>query len=162
MSTQLGRLLVPLALMTALAACGGQTNTQPEEEVNLIELQREAIEAYERRDWVAAERHYTQLVQKAPKDAETWFRLGNIFARVNQVDNAVRAYREALIRNPDNARAWNNMGVVQLRQAANTFRELYNNSELDNPLNERAGELFKALTELLEKGPNAGDALSIP
>lgn len=110
-------------LTVLLAACAtpGREAAPP---IDVETAQREGQRAYAEEDWDAAERHYRALVTAIPQDAALWFRLGNILAHRDQPDAAIGAYREALVRDGSLSKAWFNMGVVHLRQAANAFRTL--------------------------------------
>lgn len=118
-------------------------------------LRKQANEAYDAQRWDEAGKLYRRLVDAVPADAEGWFRLGNVYARLGRPDQAVGAYREALLRQPGNAKAWHNMGLVQLRQAANSYREMLDYTDPGDPLHAQAGYLFKAITALLAQGAPA-------
>ncbi|MEQ8496244.1 MAG: tetratricopeptide repeat protein, partial [Gammaproteobacteria bacterium] len=111
--------------------------------------------AYSAGEWAAAEPHYRALVAAIPQDAELWFRLGNIYARVDKPDAAVAAYREALVREGDLAKAWFNMGVVQLRQAANSFLKLGAHVDPADPVARQGAEAYEAIMVIL--GRQGGD-----
>lgn len=119
-------------------------------------LASRAAEAYAKQDWATSESLYAALTQTNPGIVEPWFRLGNIYARTNRFDLALRAYREVVLRDAAHARAWHNMGVVQLRQAAQTFAELQKHAQPDDPFAARGAELGQAVHDLLAPaGPHA-------
>ena len=64
-----------------------------------------------------AEALFRALARATPNDAETWLRLGNLYARTNNPDQAVEAYLKSLSLNSNDSRAWNNLGIVRLRQS---------------------------------------------
>lgn len=109
-----------------------------------------AAAAYQNDDWQAAEQDYLQLTRNNTATAEDWFRLGNIYARTNRPDDAVAAYRQALQRDQNNGTVRYNLGIVQLRQATQTFIEMVNHTDVNDPLNMRARYAVTAITELLE------------
>jgi cytochrome c-type biogenesis protein CcmH/NrfG len=117
----------------------------------LIETQKRADEAYQKEDWKTAEKEYLYLAQNFPGEIEPWFRLGNIYARTGQLDAAVSAYREALVRDTKNGKAWHNLGIVQLRQATNTFVEMLAYTDPNDPLNQRAKQIVDAMDDLMAK-----------
>ncbi|MCS3903018.1 tetratricopeptide (TPR) repeat protein [Methylohalomonas lacus] len=117
---------------------------------NTQELREKAVQAYNKGDWETAERAYVQLTEQVPKEADSWFRLGNIYARQGRPADAIAAYQETLVRKPKHAKAWHNMGIVQLRQASNSFMYLEDVTEPDDPLHERATLLLDTMTQLLE------------
>lgn len=59
---------------------------------------------------------YVSALRRAPQDAETWFRLGNLYAANHRPEAASAAYARALRANNADARALHNLGVVRLRQ----------------------------------------------
>lgn len=139
---------VALALLT-LTACG-QTTTKPDAPaVNLGETYGLAAAAYEEQDWVASEKHYLTLTQGAPEEVEPWFKLGNIYARTGRLDAAVKCYREALVRDSRNAKAWHNMGVTQLRNSGESFRELEMLVDEADPLHEKSVRIQRTIDELV-------------
>ncbi|MDZ7736803.1 MAG: tetratricopeptide repeat protein [Gammaproteobacteria bacterium] len=87
---------------------------------------------------------------EVPQEADPWFRLGNIYARLEQPGKAVAAYQEALVRKPENGKAWHNMGIVQLRQAMNSFMHLEAATEPGDPLHDRARIMLDTVSQVLE------------
>lgn len=141
-----------LIVISGLAACNIQ-NLQPAKDVsNIIEVEKRAHEAYQKEDWKMAEQEYKYLVQNVPSQSEPWFKLGNIYARTGQLDLAIYNYREALVRAPKNSKIWHNLGVVQLRQATNTFTEMLQYTNENDPLNARAKHVVNSVTELMASG----------
>ena len=123
-----------------------------DDSTNYIEIEKRADEAYQKEDWNGAEKDYALLAKKVPKNVEPWFRLGNIYARTDRLDAAVAAYREALIRDQKNSKIWHNLGIVQLRQATNTFIEMMQYTDPSDPLNQRAKLMVNAVSNLLSEG----------
>ena len=83
-----------------------QTPTTPDTKpIDLDEVYGLAAEADEEQNWGASEKHYRTLTQKAPEEAEPWFKLGNIYARTLRIELAIQFYREALVRDPRNVKA---------------------------------------------------------
>lgn len=146
--------------VVVLGGCGGETTrreAQPAASLDFEASAAAAREAYEARDWRTAERHYAVLAKEIPQEAEYWFRLGNIYARTGRPDLAVRAYRETLVRDADFAKAWFNMGIVQLRQAANSFLKMEIHVAEDDPMRVQAGRAYRSILEILDEEP-AGTA----
>ena len=151
-------LLLPVLML--LVACNAQ-NTKPISANNkveseqaleeLIKLKQIARVAYQNRDWNKAVEYYGSLSQRIPNDSEIWFRLGNSYARLNKHGAAIQSYQQALSRDSRNSKIWHNLGVVQLKLAANTFTEMQNNTNADDPLNKRATYVINAITKLLEQ-----------
>lgn len=136
-------------VMLVLTACS-QTATKPDTPaVNLGEAYRLAAAAYEEQDWATSEKHYLTLTQRAPEESEPWFKLGNIYARTARLDGAVRCYREALVRDSRNVKAWHNMAVTQLRNSGESFRELEMLVDEDDPLHAKSVRIQQAINELV-------------
>ncbi len=138
------------SLLLALSACE-QSPTKPDEGplTNLAEVYALAAKAYEAQNWAESEKHYATLTQQAPGEAEPWFKLGNIYARTFRADRALQSYRETLVREPLHKRAWHNMGIVQLREAANSFSELQQLVEPEDALYKKSVTIQKGVDELV-------------
>ena len=107
-------LLLPVFLSLAgCAALPEKIGTADE----LTLMHREAQAAFDQGDDVRAEFLYKKLTTLAKQDAETWLRLGNIYARTNNPQLAVEAYQQSLSINDADPRTWNNLGIVMLRQS---------------------------------------------
>lgn len=140
-------LIIVLALI--LAGCASQSILEQEGEVDLFDLREQADEAYEKGDMDTSEKHYSALVKEVPSEAKPWFRLANIYARTERPGAAVRAYREALIRDPEMSKAWYNMGIVQLREAAHSFNELQVYADPDDPLYTQGKALLNGIIKMI-------------
>jgi len=124
---------------------------------DIIQLEQTAKKAYLDEDWATAEEAYKKLTLQLPGEVEPWFRLGNIYARTNNLDAAVATYREALIRDPKNSKIWHNLGVIQLKQAANTFLEMQQYTEENDPLGVRARYAVNSIANLIDSGFQPGN-----
>ncbi len=146
------RLFFWLFISLPLSACldanlkkdGGRT------EFDFIETDKLAEAAYQSNDWVESEKHYAVLVQEVPQRALYWFRLGNVYARTNRPDAAIIAYREAVLRDPEMTKGWFNMGVLQLKQAANSFNELRLYGDRSSPLHSRGNDIFVGILDMMQ------------
>jgi cytochrome c-type biogenesis protein CcmH/NrfG len=146
------RFLLLLIAMIFLSACNMQNLQPTPDATKIIEVEKRAYEAYQQEDWALAEREYRYLVQQVPSQSDPWFKLGNIYARTGQLDFAIGTYREALKRDPKNSKIWHNLGVVQLRQATNTFAEMLQYTNKSDPLHERAEHVVNSVTDLMATG----------
>jgi len=147
---------VPTAavLFAALLAAAGCTEVKPGKSSNLedvIALKAEAEAAYKGEDWQDAEKAYRALTRQVPAESENWFRLANVYAKLGRHYDAITLYREALVRDPQNSRAWHNLGVTQLRVATNTFEELQQHTDPADPVAERAHRVVDAVMKLLQE-----------
>jgi len=70
--------------------------------VNVASLVEKADEAMQKGDLQKALAIYTEADLKAPKDAETLFKMGYVLAQQNRDDEALERYNEALELDPDN------------------------------------------------------------
>lgn len=143
-----------LVLVLFLSGC----NTQTVRESDPVAVRDHADAAYRNEDWQTAEQDYFFLTRNASAGAEDWFRLGNIYARTNRPDEAIAAYREALQQDQSNSDVWFNLGMVQLRQATQTFIDMVNHTDVQDPLNLRARYAVTTITELLETRFHTPDA----
>ncbi|MGR8950414.1 MAG: tetratricopeptide repeat protein [Gammaproteobacteria bacterium] len=161
-------LLIVLPLLFVLGGCERSTRTvaprpaasnnadkAEEKEVDPAQSLALAEAAYEAKDWRAAEQHYVTVTKRVPDEAHPWFRLGNIYARTERPDFAVRAYKEALIRDPQLSKAWYNMGLVQLRQSANSFLQMRTHTAENSAQRSQADAMYESLIEFIQKGPDS-------
>lgn len=118
----------------------------------------EAAAAYTAKDWANAERLHVMLTRGQPEDAETWFRLGNIYARTERPALAVRAFEAAIERDDRHARAWHNLGIVRMRLAVQAFARLAEVSAADDPLRVRGATIEEGLQQLLQTAAPAAPA----
>ena len=119
------------------------------------ELRSLANDAYTAQDWPLAETRYGELTRRTPDDGESWLRLGNIYARTERTDLAMKAYQEAVAREADDPRAWHNLGVLQMRAALATFKRMQNSVPKEEPLRTRMDELASGLEGLLAQPADA-------
>ena len=135
-------------------AMGAETESTQGKDSDPAQSLALAEAAYEAKDWQAAEQHYIAVTKRIPDEAHPWFRLGNIYARTERPDFAVRAYKEALIRDPQLSKAWYNMGLVQLRQSANSFLQMRTHTADNSAQRARADAMYEGLIEFIQNGPN--------
>ena len=147
------RLFWVLAVLLWLSACELEQFTRPDVS-DPIKLREEAERAYGTNDMPLAEKDFKLLTESVPKDAEPWFRLGNIYARSNRADEAIHAYREAVVRKSSLTKAWYNMSLVQLNQAQKTLLEMQQYIGPDDPIAQQVQHMQETLDVLLK--PTAG------
>ncbi len=117
---------------------------------NLSNEHQSAYQAYQAGDYELAAKKFERLVRTIPKDAELWFRLGNAYAKAKKPKEAVNAYENALLRNPEMGKAWYNMGLVYLQAALKSFVDMENYVEKDDPVGKRGKVLRDEVFSLLE------------
>lgn len=150
---QLAGLLAASLIVSGCATSGSPPASTPgtaAPAADAVQIASAADTAYRDQDWPTAERLYVALTRARPEDAETWFRLGNIYARTERPEPAVRAYQEALGRDASHARAWHNLGILRMRLAALAFARLAEVAAADDPLRAHGEALGVGLLQLLE------------
>lgn len=122
---------------------------------DLTTIHDDAYEAYHNHDYELAVQKFEILVQEVPRDAELWFRLGNAYSRSNRQQQAVLAYQNALVRDPQLSKAWFNMGLIQIRTALKSFMEMETYLKEDDPIRIQGGIMRDGLFELLGQDNDA-------
>ncbi len=117
-----------------------------------------AEQSYANAEWATAADAYGVLVEQMPQDTNLWFRYANALARSEQPDKAVIAYREVLARDAHFSKAWFNMGIVQLRQAANSFSRMDGNVTAEDPLRAQGAQVYGAIMKILSDDNGAKSA----
>ncbi|WP_394561177.1 tetratricopeptide repeat protein [Aquipseudomonas alcaligenes] len=117
---------------------------------NLVELQNSANRDYAAGDFERAADQYRRLARAMPNDAGVRYQLGNSLARQGDVQAAIESYREALLRDPQHARAWHNLLQVQLREALLTAGEMQKTLSPQQPQADRALGLGERLLDVME------------
>jgi Flp pilus assembly protein TadD len=140
--------LITLSLL-ALPACSSSGMKKSD----LMAMRAQAAQAYAQGDWPRAEKLFSHLNERVPGESEFWFRLGNIYARTQRPELAVKTYQEALLRPNSDPKAWHNMGMVYLRQAANAFTQLLIALDPQDPLYSRALQANETILKLLSGEP---------
>jgi Flp pilus assembly protein TadD len=57
-----------------------------------------------------------RVVERNPRNAETWFNLGYLHEQRDELDDAERCFRQAVEVRPSIDRAWYGLGLVLIRQ----------------------------------------------
>lgn len=172
------RMRAPLVVLMAslgLAACQGLEIREDGEQLvkgdntsaeaagpkvggDLLVMRKEAEQHYEAKDYAKALPLYERLVKGAPKDALSWFQLGNVQARLKLNNEAIKSYEQAVQLDPNLSKAWHNMGFLQLQQSANSFTQMAQLTREDDPLSDRAMKMSQGTLALLDKKAEAGAA----
>jgi len=128
------------------AGCGGLETRSAGED--LVKMHQAAQAAFDSGENARAEVLYKGLVRAMPNDAETWFRLGNLYARTDNADQAVSAYLTSLSLNGNDPRAWHNLGVVRLRQAWAALLRANTLTAPPEPIHAMSTEMIRSLEKL--------------
>lgn len=144
-----------LVALAMLSACQMSPPSKAAPAAVAADTRAAAERAYGAGEWPLAETHYRAWVATVPDDAEAWFRLGNIYARTARPDAAVSAYREALARDGTLGKAWFNMGIVQLRQAAESLHAMQAVLPPGDPAAVRGAAARAAVMTILDEATGA-------
>lgn len=136
----MARCLIAALALTGIGGCSTPTVIGGD----VFDLHRNAVLAYESGEEAKAESLYQGLARAAPSDPEIWLRLGNLYARANKPDDAADAYQHALLLNPNDQRAWYNLGVIRQRQAHAAYIQA-------NQLADKADPVYTKTEALIEK-----------
>lgn len=146
------RLLSLTLAALLLSGCAGL-------KTDLLSTQKQADLAYAQGDFANAAQNYSTLAKALPTDAGVRYQLANSLARQGKTDEAIVAYRETLVRDPQHARAWHNLLQVQIRDAKQTAEELLRTLNHQQPHAEQARTRAEQLLKLNAPTP-ATDALA--
>lgn len=137
-----------LSIVVLALVLGGCASLQPKNQ--LIDMQRQADNAYAKADYEQASELYRRLAEKMPNDAGIRYQLGNSLARQGDNSAAITSYRDALVREPQHARSWHNLLQVQLREATLTAAEMQRYLNTQTP---HADKALKRADQLLHALP---------
>lgn len=110
-----------------------------------------ANKAYNDKNYKLALFEYLKLSEAVLADADIWFRIGNSYTRLENYADAIKAYEKAVLIDPRLSKAWHNMGVIQLKQSVNTWRQMLIHISEEDPLYEKALSLSKKLLEVVDE-----------
>ena len=110
-----------------------------------------ANKAYTDKNYELALLEYLELSETLRAVAIIWFRIGNSYARLENFDKAIEAYEKTVLIDPRLSKAWHNMGVIQLKQSVNTWRQMLIYISKDDPLYDKALSLSKQLLEVVDE-----------
>jgi tetratricopeptide (TPR) repeat protein len=130
------------------SGCAATGQTKPDDPVK---LRAQAVQAYRDGRYAAAVAGFEELVAAMPKDSELWFRLGNAYAKARKPDQAVQAYREALLRNPEYGKAWYNLGMMHMQEALKAFIDMGKYVSPTDPASRAAEKKRQALFLILQQ-----------
>lgn len=139
--------LACVLLLSACSATSLKRNGRSADDVKATALRAE--QSYANAEWATAADAYAVLVKEMPQDTNLWFRYANALARSDQPDQAVAAYREVVVRDAHSSKAWFNMGIVQLRQAANSFSRMGSNVTAEDPMRSQGEQVYGEIMKIL-------------
>jgi cytochrome c-type biogenesis protein CcmH/NrfG len=147
------------AIAVLLSGCSmvPHTNTSAQKLNHVLTTQQQASEAYQADDMEHASALYLKLTRLIPQEADYWYMLGNTYVRLQQPDQAVQAYQQAIARNPNHSRAWHNLGIVRMRQAMAAFVSSAGTAKAGDPMNEVSTQLADQLARISSGGGKPAD-----
>jgi tetratricopeptide (TPR) repeat protein len=141
-------------ILSIIALCGlmaGCVTTAPKTGSAEIKARYlSANKAYTDKNYELALLEYLELSETLRAVAIIWFRIGNSYARLENFDKAIEAYEKTVLIDPRLSKAWHNMGVIQLKQSVNTWRQMLIYISKDDPLYDKALNLSKKLLEVAD------------
>lgn len=147
--------LATLSIALCLAGCG---SLMPLSTENALDMQRNALLAYDSGEDAQAEALFVGLLRVSPNDAETWLRLGNLYARSGRPDNAADAYQRALLLTPNDDRLWYNLGVIRQRQAHAAYIQAQQLSKPGEEIHDRSTRLLKQMAPAKDGSENSQES----
>lgn len=126
-----------MVLMTAVAALAGCAGSAVSQARTMLVSQTDADQAYARKDCVAAIPLYQELADDLTENAQVLLRLGNCLVREQRREEAMGAYRRALLNDPAFVKAWYNLSYMQAQDLATTVADMSANVDPSDPAAER-------------------------
>lgn len=105
--------------------------------------------AYDANDHETAVIGYEKWVKQHKDDQEVWFRLGNLYTQILRPMDALVAFRKAQLLKPEDPRPWNNMGMLYLRLAVESYDNLRRNVPAQDPLVPYAERVMSGILDLV-------------
>ncbi len=114
-----------------------------------------ANKAYTDKNYELALLEYLELSETLRAVPIIWFRIGNTYTRLENYEKGIAAYEKSVLLDPRLSKAWHNMGVIQLKQSVNTWRQMLVYISKDDPLYDKALSLSKKLLEVVDEKPTS-------
>lgn len=100
---------------------------------------------------------YQKINKTLNGDVHSLLRSGNCYAFKGDLKLAAEQYAEAIKLDPNFAKAWHNLVLVQARELVNTSVELTRRLPADSPVAEQAIILSEKMITILNNQPDALD-----
>lgn len=137
-----------IALMVACICTGCASLMVNRAGMDAYGTQRQAMEAYGEGENSKAEAQFVALLRDVPNDSQTWFYLGNVYARTDRPEQAVDAYLKSLMLDRSAPKTYYNLGVIRLRQAQAAFIQAYGLLQAEDALQPKLEGLLTDLANL--------------
>lgn len=122
-------LFLLLALNILLIGCSSMEGKTGD----LISLGQQAEAAYTEKRCEQAIELYSQLAEQLPEDTHSLLRIGNCYARSEQPMAAVKAYQQAIERDPGFTKGWYNLSYMQAQMLGKTVAGMAANIDTSDP-----------------------------
>ncbi len=104
---------------------------------------------YTKKNYNQALTAYLRLNEKAPKDTQVLFRIANIYTHLENPEQAIVFYKQALKQDITLSKAWYNLGVVRMKQTASTWSDMQKYVDHDDPLHKASGHFSRGMLDLI-------------
>ena len=131
------KIIINLALIFLVSGCVSSKSS----DLSLVHMLTKANESYHEARLNDAETQFLHITKQYPEYKESWFKLGNIYARQGRLKASIRHYERAIQLDPEDGRAWYNLAIVKINESKKIL------SEAERVLPEKSGYIksIKAL-----------------
>jgi len=143
-----------IALLLVLSAC----NSMPQKKSTAAALAgvglykanlEQADRLYTQKKYQKALVAYQKLHETEPKDTHVLFRIANTYTHLKVPKLSIRYYELTLKEDIHMAKAWYNLGVVQMKEAAKTWTAMSKYADRDDPLFKSSKHYSRGMLELI-------------
>ncbi|MCH4293095.1 tetratricopeptide repeat protein [Shewanella sp. 3B26] len=154
--------IISVTLLVSMSMGCASTSSQQEHvgDPHIMSLQAQAEASYKLAKLDQAESQYLQVLQSVPNYAPGWFRLGNIYTRTGRHDAAIAAYQRCVELEPENQKAWYNMGLVRIKQSTEILESIDRRGDVNTPVGKQISALLDALNRL-QREPGSSSQASL-
>jgi len=117
--------MLSVFFIIALSSCATNysvNDSTTDTESNVFELVSKADKAYSEGRWLEAEQSYRLVIKRVPQDYYAWFRIANTQLRQGNIESAIRFYKEAIKRNPEQPKTYYNLSTAYLFMSLDALR----------------------------------------
>lgn len=133
-----------MILVVAMSGCSVFKNND-----ELYKILDQADSAYKQGEWAEAENLYKIIEKRSPQDTHSVFRLGNAYTNQGRYTEAILEYRKVLVRDPNSAKAYNNMAIAHMKEAERAFGSAVVNLSPNDNFGGRACEMLGEVRGLI-------------
>jgi tetratricopeptide (TPR) repeat protein len=149
--------LVMVCLITLLSGCASMSNGSVD---IAIRDRMEADGFYEAGDCQSALPIYLKITRTLDGDKHSLLRAGNCYAFEGKFLEAAEQYKAATKLDPNFAKAWHNLLLVQARELFNTNTQLIQLLPPDSPLAKKTLNLGESMMQIIDGRNKAFDILN--